>query len=377
MGNIQNEIKRVNVYRSVFTVIVSMLFVMSASGQNVRDLKLRNYRPVSIFKIPETLPAKAKYPAIDMHTHACRTEQDVATCVKAMDDCGLEKAIVFAGTGERFDAALKMYSKYPNRFEMWCSFDFTGYDKPGYGPAAIKELERCFKSGAKGVGELMFKGKGVSPSARDTVIMMPDDPRLAPLFERCADLGLPVNLHVSEDKWMYEKMDSTNDGLMNASRWEVRIENGAKTHEEMLIRLENTLKKHPRTTFIAAHLANCCYDLSYLGKLLDKYSNFYADISARLGEIGTIPRFAHDFIEKYQDRLMYAADMTVYDAIIYKGNWRILETADEHFYEAHWNSYHWPLYGFALSDITLKKLYRDTALKILNKRDNAIKAAKL
>jgi len=47
------------------------------------------------------------------------------------------------------------------------------------------------------------------------------------------------------------------------------------------------------------------------------------------------------------------------------------------FYEAHWNSYHWPLYGFALSDITLKKLYRDTALKILNKKRQCNKSSQV
>lgn len=366
MRNLLNEIQRRNFYRSFFTVIGSVCILMTATGQNMRDLKLRNYRPVSIYKIPVTLVPKPKYPAIDMHTHACKTEADVAKCVKAMDNCGVEKAIVFAGTGSSFDAAMKMYSKYPNRFEIWCGFDYTGYDKPGYGPEAVKELERCKNAGARGVGELMFKGKGIAPGARETVIMMPDDPRLASLFQKCAELHLPVNLHVSEDKWMYEPMDSTNDGLMNASRWEIKMENGAKTHEQMLISLENTLKKYPKNIFIAAHLANCCYDLDYLGNLFDKYPNFYADISARLGETASVPRYAHNFIEKYQDRIVYAADMALYDEIIYRGNWRILETADEHFYETHWNSYHWPLYGMYLSDTTLKKLYRDNALKLLN-----------
>ena len=71
-----------------------------------------------------------------------------------MDACGIEKCIVFTGaTGARFDELVKLYSKYGNRFELWCGFDYSGYDKPGYGPEAVKELERCYKSGAKGVGE--------------------------------------------------------------------------------------------------------------------------------------------------------------------------------------------------------------------------------
>jgi predicted TIM-barrel fold metal-dependent hydrolase len=364
----ETKIKRVNVSHSFFVAIVCLFIVEASYAQDVNDLLLRNYRPVSIYKIPVSNVIRAKYPAIDMHTHVyANNDQAIQRWIKAMDDCGIEKSIVFTGaTGARFDTIAAIYAKYGNRFELWCGFDYTGYDKPGYGPDAVRELERCYKNGAKGVGELMFKGKGISPSSTGRSMMLPDDPRLDPLFEKCAELGIPVNLHISEDKWMYEKMDSTNDGLMNASKWEVKMENGAKTHEEMIDRLENTIKKHPRTTFIAAHLANCCADLSVLGNFFDQYPNLFADISARYGEIAPIPRFVHDFIEKYQDRLVYGTDMT-FNERIYRVTFRILETADEHFYETGLFGYHWPLYGLALSDRTLKKLYRDNAIKIINR----------
>ena len=355
--------------KTLFPVIVlSISGSISSQGQGVNDLKLKDYRPKSIYNIPVTNVLKAKYPAIDMHTHVYgRTDEEIAAWLKAMDACGIEKSIVYTGaTGTRFDDLVKMYSKYGDRFELWCGFDYTGYEDPGYGPAAAKELERCFRAGARGVGEVMFKGKGPSPSSKLKTIILPDDPRMDILWRKCADLGLPVNLHISEDKWMYEKMDSTNDGLMNASTWEVKMENGAKTHEEMLERLENTVKKHPKTIFIAAHLANCCANLSVLAGYFDKYPNLYADISARYGEIAPIPKFVHDFIEKYQDRIVYGTDMT-FNERIYRVTFRILETADEHFYETDLFGYHWPLYGLALTDKTMKKVYRDNAIKLLKK----------
>lgn len=371
MRNVLNKIEenRVNLFRSFFIVIASLCIIATSSGQNINDLKLSNYRPVSIYKIPVTNITKAKYPITDMHTHVyARNDKAIAQWIKAMDACGIEKSIVLTGaTGARFDTLVKMYSKYGNRFELWCSFDNTGYDKPGYGPAAVKELERCFKAGAKGVGELMYKGKGMPSSASGRTMMLPDDPRVDPLFEKCAELGMPVNLHISEDKWMYEKIDSTNDGLLNAASWRISMENGSKSHEEMLDRLENTVKKHPKTTFIAAHLANCCADLSVLGNFFDKYPNLFADISARYGEIAPIPKFVHDFFEKYQDRLVYGTDMS-YSERIYRVTFRILESADEHFYEIGLFDYHWPLYGLALGDKTLKRLYKDNAIKIMNRK---------
>ena len=370
MGKVLTKIKtkRVNVYRSVFAAIAYLFVFVNSYGQDVNDLKLRNYRPVSIYKVPVTNVAKAKYPATDMHTHVyARNDQAVDQWIKAMDACGIEKSIVLTGaTGARFDTIARMYAKYGNRFELWCGFDYTGYDKPGYGPEAVKELERCFKKGAKGVGELMYKGKGIPPSSSGRTMMLPDDPRVDILFEKCAELGIPVNLHISEDKWMYEKIDSINDGLMNAAQWQVKSEYGSKSHEEMIDILENTLKKHPKTTFIAAHLANCCADLSVLGNFFDKYPNLFADISARYGEIAPIPKFVREFIEKYQDRLVYGTDMT-FNEKIYRVTFRILETADEHFYESDMFGYHWPLYGLALSDKALKKLYKDNAIKIMNR----------
>ena len=370
MKNVLNEIKihRVNVYRSAFVVFASLCFVAASMGQDINNLKLKDYRPVSIYKIPVTHVVKAKYPVIDMHTHVyARNDQAIAQWIKAMDACGIEKAIVFTGaTGARFDTIAGMYARYGNRFELWCGFDYTGYDKPGYGPEAVKELERCFKKGAKGVGELMFKGKGSPPSSSNRTIMLPDDPRVDILFEKCAELGMPVNIHISEDKWMYEKIDSTNDGLMNAAEWQVKSEYGSKSHEEMLDIFEKTLKKHPKTIFIAAHLANCCADLSVLGNLFDKYPNLFADISARYGEIAPIPKFVREFFEKYQDRLVYGTDMN-FNEKIYRVTFRILETADEHFYESDMFGYHWPLYGLALSDKVLKKLYKDNAVGILNR----------
>ena len=363
------KFKRMNVSRFILVSVVLMGMILTSSAQSANDLKLMNYRPKSIFKIPITKVDKAKYPAIDMHAHVYGTnDQEIAEWVKTMDACGIEKSIVFTGaTGERYDALVKMYAKYGNRFELWCGFDYTGYDDPGYGPAAVKELERCFNNGAKGVGEVMFKGQGLNPSSRFKSIMLPDDPRMDQLWEKCAELGLLVNLHISEDKWMYEKIDSANDGLMNGAKWQIKMENGAKSHEEMLDRFENTLKKHPKTTFIAAHLANCCADLTVLANYFDKYPNLYADISARYAEIGPIPKFMHNFIEKYQDRFVYGTDVN-FSETFYRITFRMLETADEHYYEHGMFKYHWPLYGMALSDKTLKKVYRGNALKLMNKK---------
>ncbi len=133
--------------------------------QNVLPDKmlLQDYHPKSIYKIPKTEIMKAKFPIIDVHCHArARVPEDVDQWIKTMDTAGVERTVVFSGgTGARFDEVCRLYSKYPDRFDVWCSFDLTGNDKPGFGPAAVKELERCHGKGAKGVGEITDKGRGL------------------------------------------------------------------------------------------------------------------------------------------------------------------------------------------------------------------------
>jgi uncharacterized protein len=47
---------------------------------------------------------------------------------------------------------------------------------------------------------------------------------------------------------------------------------------------------------------------------------------------------------------------------MYRVTFRLLETADEHFYPVYFRKYHWPMHAFALPDRVLKKVYRDNAL---------------
>jgi predicted TIM-barrel fold metal-dependent hydrolase len=185
------------------------------------------------------------------------------------------------------------------------------------------------------------------------------------LIDKCAELRLPINIHVGEPIWMYEPMDAHNDGLMNAYKWRLDDKTNILSHAEVVATLERAVKKHPKTTFISCHFANCCYDLSIVGRLLDQYPNLYADIAARYAETAPLPRYMAAFYQKYQDRLLYGTDMG-YRREMYITTFRILQTADEHFYDSNLFSYHWPLHGFALPDPILKKVYGENARKALN-----------
>jgi len=362
---------------------------------------LKDYHPRSIYKVPQTTLTRAKYPVIDVHCHGARPPQQVDEMVKLMDAAGVEKTVIFTGapTAERFGQVRQTYAKYPDRFDLWCSFDLTGVHEPGFGPNAVHALEECHRMGALGVGEISDKGRGfasgggagrggragANPPAGgyhgrgsgffppSTALAGPhaDDPRMDSLWDRCGQLGMPINIHVSDPIWSYQAMDRTNDGLMNGYTWMIKVTPGMLGHNELIESLERAVNKHPKTIFIACHLMNLDYDLTRLGQILDRNPNLYGDISARFGELAPIPRFVAQFMQKYQDRVLYGTDMG-YNERMLSTTFRILETHDEHFYVHEMFNYHWPLHGFGLPDGILKKVYGDNARQVFARaRSNA------
>jgi len=355
-------------WKILFFLVLNCIYA-TVFCQDADTLKLKDFKPVSIYKIPQTTITKARYPVIDFHSHDYpKSDAEVDVWVKRMDEKNVEKTIILTySTGARFDSLIEKYSRYKDRFEVWCGFDYTGHEKPGWEKQAVAELDRCHQKGATGVGELGDKGLGEFYSLPvEGVGLHIDNPLMKPLLQKCAELKMPVSIHVAEDQWMYEKPDSANDGLMNAATWKVDMtQPGILTHDELIKTLENAVKENPKTTFIACHLANTNADMSVLGSMFDLYPNLYADIAARFGEFAPIPRYTKAFFEKYADKIVYGTDMG-FDAAMYQTTFRILETADEHFYDHKLFSYHWALYGLNLNDETLRKIYNANSKKILN-----------
>lgn len=126
--------------------------VTIAICQNINDLKLKDFHPVSIYKTPQTKIEKARYPVIDFHSHDYpKTDIEVDEWIKTMDEAGIAKSIILSySTGARFDSVIEKYSRYKDRFEVWCGFDYTGYEKGDWQQHAVAELERCYKRSKRG-----------------------------------------------------------------------------------------------------------------------------------------------------------------------------------------------------------------------------------
>jgi predicted TIM-barrel fold metal-dependent hydrolase len=326
---------------------------------------LKDYRPEVSLVVPQTRVPKAKYPVIDVHSHTyARTPEDITRWVKNMDDAGVETTVILSGaTGEAFDRLAELFLKpYPKRFQLYCGIERTEFEAPGYPARAAAELERCYKQGARGVGEVSDKGSGLArggalPRNRRLHV---DDARLDPFWSKCGELKIPVNLHIADHPSCWRPPDERQERVPAFQRYN-QWGRDVPSFDELLAKRDRLLEKHPRTTFICCHLSNQGHDLASLSKVLDRFPNLYLDISARAYEVGRQPRTAAKFLARYQERVLFGTDQGI-SSNMYEAWWRLFETADEFMPGPSW----WRHYGLELPDTVLDALYRGNARRILN-----------
>ncbi|MBR1807858.1 MAG: amidohydrolase family protein [Paludibacteraceae bacterium] len=330
---------------------------------------LSDFRPVNVNNIPANKVEKAKYPVIDMHSHDyAENDEQIKEWIQVMDAVGVQHTAVMhcAWIGRPFEEVAQAYAPYKERFRLWCCFDYTDIDTPEGLENSLKTLERYHEMGAVGIGELGDKGFGdLYARPVEGMGIHLDDPRVKPLLEKCAELKMPVSIHIGEPVWMYLPMDETNDGLPNGAAWHVDTTDvNCLGYYGLVNTFENAVRENPQTLFIACHYLNMNHDLPRLGAMLDRYPNMYIDIAARVAEAAQTPRATRDFIIRYQDRIIFGTDNGM-SADMYHNIFRVLETNDEHFYIPEYN-YHWYLSGLNLPDEVLQKIYYKNAERILN-----------
>ncbi|MDA0657619.1 MAG: amidohydrolase family protein [Planctomycetota bacterium] len=347
-------------------------------------LALDAFRPQSMLRVPASRRTHAKFPVVDVHTHFSVRLQDLPAqldeTVAMLDRHHVVVAVSLDGTlGDRFEQhKTDLWTKYRHRFVIFANIDWRGtggesdpstWDchRDDFAHRTAKQLEIAKQAGASGLK--VFKQLGLTYRNPDGTLVQLDDARWDPIWQACGTLGLPVLIHAADPEAFFRPVDAQNERWEELKRHPDWSFHGGDfpSHGALLEAFLRIVARHPKTTFIGAHMANNPEDLGKLAEWLDRYPNLNVEIASRISELGRQPYTARKFLIQYADRVMFGTDgpwpserLSLY--------WRFLETYDEYFPyserpfppQGFWN-----IYGLGLPDAVLRKIYHENAARII------------
>ena len=342
------------------------LAMVTARAQVI--LPLSEFHPRSMLHNEKHTISQPRFPAIDYHNHL--DAQDPAEVLKIMDACGVEHIVnitMKVGNGA-IEEIRRYHSAAPKRFSTIGWMDWTGADLPNFDSfiqCSVERLEELVRHGI--VGFKFWKDLGLSIRDASGELIRVDDERLAPLFERIGELGIPAMMHIGDPEAFFLPLDAGNERYEELAAHPDWSFYGAQySKDELLNQRDRVFQRHPKITFVAAHIAENSEDLRRVSSMLDACPNVLVDISARASELGRQPYSAREFFLRYANRILFGADL-VPDVEMYRLYYRFLETADEYFeYPTHASGQgRWHIYGLNLPEDVLRKVYRENALRLL------------
>jgi len=331
-----------------------------------QTMTIEEYRPKSTLVVPQHIVKRAKFPFIDVHNHQrVDSPERVDKLVKEMEEMNMRIMVnLSGGFGARLKRTIEnMKGRYPDRFAVFCNLDFSGIDDADWSKRAVAQLEADVKAGAQGLK--IFKNLGMDLKDSQGQRIRTDDPRFDSVWEACGRLKIPVLIHTGEPAPFFLPQDKNNERWLELREMPGRARPSDRypSWDTIMGEQRRVFEKHPKTTFINAHLGWLGGNLGELGRLMDKYPNMVTEIGAVLAELGRQPRFARQWFIQYQNRVMFGKDS--YEPSEYHTYFRVLETSDEYFDYYRRRHAFWQMYGLDLPDLVLKKLYYKNALRLI------------
>ncbi|WP_347921740.1 amidohydrolase family protein [Pontimicrobium sp. SW4] len=358
--------------RVVKTFIFILTFSLSVNSFS-QEMSFEDYNPKSTLVVPGDSIFKAKFPFIDIHGHQYRMPtQDLAPVVADMDKLNMRIMVNLSGrTGDELVKSVKnIATNFPGRFVVFANINFQDAGSEGWTEKMIAQLEQDVKNGARGLK--VYKSLGLSNKDFQGNRLAINDKRLDPIWAKCGELGIPVLIHSADPASFWDDFDGDNERWLELKTHprRKRDDTNPAPFKQIMNEQYSIIKKHPKTTFISAHMSWLANDLGRLGELLDEMPNMNVGIGAIIAELGRQPRFAKAFITKYQDRVLFGKDSWKPEE--FPTYFRVLESADEYFpYHKKYHAY-WAMYGLDLDDEVLKKVYYKNALRIVPGLDKSL-----
>ena len=365
----------------------------SSSGQR---LDLTDYEPKSMLQVRETRVERARFPVVDIHTHisfSAKSENGIELApernylgapdelLAVMERKNLRAMVNLTGGFDNgLVGAVTKYDKaFPGRFYTFTEPSYSKFLEPNYPRLQADAIERAHGAGARGLKILKTLGLYLRENITSGKLVKIDDPRFDPMWDACGQLNMPVAIHVSDPIAFFTPTDRFNERyeeLNNHPDWSF-YGHDFPSNAELLEARNRVFARHPKTQFVVLHVGNFAENLANVSENLDRFSNMFVDIGARIGELGRQPRTSRKFFDRHQDRILFGTDATphgdefpqqVFNDKLYEIYFRFLETGDEYFDYAPAKvppQGRWRIYGIELPEPILHKVYNQNAARQL------------
>lgn len=339
---------------------------------------------------------RAERRLVDVHLHVEPRPERFEQALRILDRAGVGTGLLLGvGTATRTEgrpsglehARTLAERMFPGRFLQSMLLDYSNWDQPGWSDEAVKQIEAGHAQGAAGLKE--FKRLGLFLKDGQGNLIKIDDPKLDPVWQRCGELGMPVSIHVADPRAFWLPYDNTNERwteLKDHRSWWFGDSSVHPPRMELLAALDRVIARHPQTTFIGVHFANNSEDLRWVADRLNERPNFYADLAARVPELGRhAPTEVREMFTTHQDRILFATDFQVFERLVlgsggdadrptdedadlfFAKHWRWLETNDRNWEHMTPIQGDWTINSIGLSPDVLRKIYFDNARRLFAK----------
>jgi predicted TIM-barrel fold metal-dependent hydrolase len=165
----------------------------------------------------------------------------------------------------------------------------------------------------------VWKDIGMQQRDADGRIVMIDDSRFEPILDSLEQRGIVVLGHMGEPRnaWLpFDAMTTRGDReyFTTNPRYHMFAHPEWPSYEEQLAARDRLLDRHPHLKFVALHLASLEWSVERIAGFLRRYPQASVDLAARLVHLklqaSADPMKVRRFFIDYQDRILYATDLT-------------------------------------------------------------------
>ena len=262
----------------------------------------------------------ARVPKLDAHVHA-NVDDPVFMAVARKDGFELLSINVdypdFPPLALQARIARAKHAADPRRFHYATTFTMKGFGTAGWTEQTNRALDAAFADGA--VAVKVWKNIGMvakDPQGRRVFL---DDPRFDGVMRHIEERHIPLIAHQGEPRncWLpLDQMTTENDRsyFREHPEYYMYLHPEEPSYETLMAARDRFVARHPRLSFVGAHMASLEWSVDELARFLDRYPNANVDLAARMTQVQYQSNADYTkvraFFVKYQDRLLYGTDLT-------------------------------------------------------------------